>query len=103
MKKIENLNDPIQLVIVKEADKAVKGPTIKDILLVELSMTRKMSTQKMRLYKIGMDLMNAQDSIELEDSDFKILHDLLNGPDLGHPDFLIGGVLAKFEEIEKKA
>jgi len=99
MKKITGLDEPVSVVIARPQDEKAPKLILREVLLVELSLSKK-AKDKMRLYKIGVDLMNAKKDIELEDADFQILKDVLETP--AHPDFIIGGILQKMEDSNKK-
>lgn len=104
MKKIEGLEAKVQLLPAAGEDiSALKIPTLRDVYLTIVSNARNVNGEKaVRLMKVGMALLVAKDSIDLEDADFDLLKEVVGSPG-PYTSIIMGQAYGKLQEIEKRA
>jgi len=105
VKKITELDKEIRIIEAKKA--GTVPPTLREVLLTEISLeTGIKGPQAIRLTRLGLNIMDAKDDIEIEDADFELLREVLKNPKhvrgipVGFPSAIIGAVEMRLEEIK---
>ena len=99
MKKLTGLNDPVLLIKPKQASPDEIPPTIKEVLLTEIGLENTLrGIEAVRLTKLGIAIMGADNEVELEDAEHALLKTVLRNPKqvrgipIGYNSVIIGGV-----------
>mgnify|MGYP001607779762 CR=1 FL=1 len=104
MKKLEGLAAEIKILPNEGEDLSkVKIPIMRSVLTNIVANTRGITGEKsIRLTKIGLALLVAKDTLELEDADFELLREIAGQPG-PYVSFIMGQALDLLNETSKKS
>lgn len=103
MKTIKGMNDKVAVLVKDEKSDPI--PTFKEVALNIVSLYRPKPNEdvppaeRLKVTKLGLALLTAKDTWEVEDEYFEVLKKVLNGSH-GYPEFIMGQWTEKFNKVE---
>lgn len=102
MKTLKGLNEPIKTIKMPNDPVDLHIPTVRDVILTTVANNRSVTGPgTVRLTRMGLAFLVANETMELEDADFEILKEVFKSA-TPYTSFVTGQVNMILEEAEKE-